>query len=67
MDKNSPELTATTQAEVLRLLERCKKEGFDHAARFLFRHNQEIVEIGIAAKLEPKARDLPSPFVYSMQ
>ena len=67
MSTDTSKLTQDVQDEVLRLLEQCKQDGLLSAAGFFFRHNQEIVEIAVSAKLEPKTRDLPSPFVYSMQ
>jgi hypothetical protein len=53
--------------EVDRLAAKCRKKGFEHAARYLTEKRTEVVEIAMRARLEPKRRDLPSPFVYSMQ
>ncbi len=53
--------------EVNRLAAECKVSGFDNAARYLADNRTAVVEIAIKARLEPKKRDLPSPFVYSMQ
>jgi hypothetical protein len=55
------------QKEVDRLADECKASGFGNAARYLVDYRTEIVEIALKARLEPKKRDLPSPFVYSMQ
>jgi hypothetical protein len=55
------------QKEVDRLIAECKVSGFDNAARYLTDNRAAVVEIAIRARLEPKKRDLPSPFVYSMQ
>jgi hypothetical protein len=52
---------------VNRLAAECKASGFDNAARYLADNRTAVVEIAIKARLEPKKRDLPSPFVYSMQ
>jgi hypothetical protein len=55
------------QKEVDRLAAECRKSGFENAARYLIDNRAGIVEIALKARLEPKKRDLPSPFVYSMQ
>jgi len=55
------------QKEVDRLADECKASGLGNAARYLVDYRTEIVEIALKARLEPKKRDLPSPFVYSMQ
>jgi hypothetical protein len=61
------DLRLDAQKEVKRLAAECKASGFDNAARYLADNKTAIVEIAIRAHLEPKKRDLPSPFVYSMQ
>jgi hypothetical protein len=61
------DLRRELQGEVDRLAAECRKNGFQHAARYLTEKRTEIVEIATRARLEPKKRDLPSPFVYSMQ
>ena len=60
-------LRLDVQKEVDRLAADCKVSGFDNAARYVADNRTAIVEIAIKARLEPKKRDLPSPFVYSMQ
>lgn len=55
------------QTEVDYLIAQCKAGGFDNAARYLADNRTAVIEIAIKARLEPKTRDLPSPFVYSMQ
>ena len=55
------------QEEVDRLIAECRAGGLDHAARYLADNRMAVVEIAIKARSEPKTRDLPSPFVYSMQ
>lgn len=64
---DSADLRLDVQKEVNRLAAECKVSGFDNAARYLADNRAAIVEIAIKARLEPKKRDLPSPFVYSMQ
>lgn len=66
MDDNT-DLRLDVQREVNRLAAECKASGFDNAARFLTDNMTAVVAIAIKARLEPKKRDLPSPFVYSMQ
>ena len=61
------DLRLDVQKEVDRLAAECKASGFDNAARYLADNKTAIVEIAIRAHLAPKKRDLPSPFVYSMQ
>jgi len=53
--------------EVDRLIAECRASGLDNAARYLADNRTAVVEIAIRARSEPKTRDLPSPFVYSMQ
>ena len=65
---DNADLRLDVQKQVDRLAAECKMSGFDNAARFLAADNRTaVVEIAIKARLEPKKRDLPSPFVYSMQ
>jgi hypothetical protein len=64
---DNAQLRLEVQREVNRLAAECKANGFDHAARFLTDNASAVVEIALKARLEPKTRDLPSPFVYSMQ
>jgi hypothetical protein len=64
---DNAELRLDVQKEVNRLAAECKVSGFDNAARYLADNRTAVVEIAIKARLEPKKRDLPSPFVYSMQ
>ncbi len=64
---DSADLRLEVQKEVDRLIADCKAGGFDNAARYLADNRSAVVEIAIKARLEPKTRDLPSPFVYSMQ
>ena len=64
---DNPDLRLDLQKEVDRLAAECKVRGFDNAARYLADNRTAVVEIAIKARLEPKKRDLPSPFVYSMQ
>jgi hypothetical protein len=64
---DNADLRLDVQKEVNRLAAECKVSGFDNAARFLADNRTAVVEIAIKARLEPKKRDLPSPFVYSMQ
>ena len=61
------QLRLDVQREVDRLISQCKANGFEHASRYLADNRTAVVEIAIKARLEPKTRDLPSPFVYSMQ
>ena len=61
------DLRRDAQREVDRLIAACRAGGFDNAARYLADNRPTIVEIAMKARLEPKTRDLPSPFVYSMQ
>ena len=61
------DLRLEVQREVDRLAAECKARGFDNAARYLADNRTAVVEIAMKARLEPKERDLPSPFVYSMQ
>ena len=61
------DLRLKVQREVDRLVAECKASGFDNAARYLADNRTVVVEIAMKARLEPKNRDLPSPFVYSMQ
>jgi len=61
------QLRRDVQGEVDRLIAECRTSGFDNAARYLADNRTAVVEIAIKARLEPKTRDLPSPFVYSMQ
>jgi hypothetical protein len=61
------DLRLDVQKEVDHLATECKVGGFDNAARYLTNNRTAVVEIAIKARLEPKKRDLPSPFVYSMQ
>ena len=55
------------QQEIDRLAAQCRESGLQHAARYLADNRAAVVEIALTARSEPKARDLPSPFVYSMQ
>jgi hypothetical protein len=64
---DSADLARDVQKEVDRLIAECKAGGFEHAARYLADNRSAVVEIAVKARLEPKTRDLPSPFVYSMQ
>ena len=64
---DNADLRLDVQKQVDRLAAECKMSGFDNAARFLADNRTAVVEIAINARLEPKKRDLPSPFVYSMQ
>jgi hypothetical protein len=64
---DNTDLRFDMQKEVDRLAAECKASGFGNAARYLADNRTAIVEIAIEARLEPKKRDLPSPFVYSMQ
>jgi hypothetical protein len=64
---DNADLRLDVQKEVDRLAAECKASGFSSAARYLADNKTAIVEIAIRAHLEPKKRDLPSPFVYSMQ
>jgi hypothetical protein len=61
------QLRIQVQTEVDRLIAQCKAGGFDNAARYLSDNRTAVLEIAIKARLEPKTRDLPSPFIYSMQ
>lgn len=61
------QLRRDVQTEVDRLISQCKAGGFDNAARYLADNRAAVIEIAIKGRLEPKTRDLPSPFVYSMQ
>lgn len=64
---DNADLRLDMQKQVDRLAAECRMSGFDNAARFLADNRTAVVEIAIKARLEPKKRDLPSPFVYSMQ
>jgi hypothetical protein len=64
---DNADLRLEVQREVDRLVAECKASGFDNAARYLADNRTAVVEIAMKARLEPKKRDLPSPFVYSMQ
>ena len=64
---DNAQLRLEVQKEVNRLAAECKAQGFDHAARFLTDNASAVVELALKARSEPKTRDLPSPFVYSMQ
>jgi len=64
---DNADLRLDVQKEVNRLAAECKVSGFDNAARYLADNRTAVVEIAIKARLEPKKRELPSPFVYSMQ
>lgn len=64
---DSADLRPEVQKEVDRLIAECKASGFHHAARYLADNRTTVVEIAVKARLDPKTRDLPSPFVYSMQ
>ena len=64
---DNTDLRLDVQREVDRLVAECRVSGFDNAARYLADNRTAVVEIAIRARLEPKKRDLPSPFVYSMQ
>ena len=64
---DSADLRLDVQREVDRLIAECQSNGFDNAARYLADNRAVVIEIAMKAKLEPKGRDLPSPFVYSMQ
>ena len=64
---DNTDLRLELQEEVDRLAAECKASGFGNAARYLADCRTAIVEIAVKARLEPKKRDLPSPFVYSMQ
>jgi hypothetical protein len=64
---DNADLRLDVQREVDRLAAECKASGFDNAARYLADNRTAVVEIAMKARSEPKNRDLPSPFVYSMQ
>ncbi len=64
---DNADLRLDVQKEVDRLIADFKAGGFDHAVRYLVDNRTAVVEIAVKARLEPKTRDLPSPFVYSMQ
>jgi hypothetical protein len=64
---DSADLRADVQREIDRLLTEFKAGGFDNAVRYLTDNRAAVVEIAVKARLEPKTRELPSPFVYSMQ
>jgi len=61
------DLQRDAQREVDRLIAECRAGGFENAARYLADNRTAVVEIAMKARLEPKTRALPSPFVYSMQ
>lgn len=65
--EDSARLRAELVIEIAKLAQDCKKAGAEHAARFLTDHRAEVLEIALRARMEPKKRDLPSPFIYSMQ
>lgn len=60
-------LRADVQKDIDRLVAEFKAGGFDNAARYLVDNRAAVVEIAVKARLEPRTRELPSPFVYSMQ
>ncbi|MFO1087390.1 MAG: hypothetical protein U1E21_22765 [Reyranellaceae bacterium] len=64
---DSANLRRDMQSEVDRLIAECKAGGFDNAARYLVDHRATVVDIAVKARSEPDKRELPSPFVYSMQ
>lgn len=64
---DSAELRADIQKQIDRLIAEFKAGGFDNAVRYLSDNRAAVVEIAVKARLEPKTRELPSPFVYSMQ
>ncbi len=61
------DLRREAQRDVDRLIAEFRSGGFGNAARYLADNRAAVVEIAVKARLEPKTRDLPSPFVYSMQ
>ncbi|MGE0578089.1 hypothetical protein, partial [Reyranella sp.] len=61
------DLRADVQKEIDRLIAEFKAGGLDNAARYLVDNRAAVVEIAVKARLEPKTRELPSPFDYSMQ
>lgn len=64
---DNADLRLEVQKEIDRLAAEFKARGFDNAARYLAANRAAVIEIAVRARLEPKKRDLPSPFVYSMQ
>lgn len=64
---DNADLRRDVQREVDRLIAECRASGLDNAARYLADNRTAVVEIAMKARLEPKTRVLPSPFVYSMQ
>lgn len=70
-DAVSPEEVAKLQQEIGKQISRlaadCKASSAEHAARFFSNHRSTILQIALKARTEPKKRDLPSPFIYSMQ
>ena len=65
--EDTARLRAELVVEIAKLAEACRTAGAEHAARFLTERRNEVLEIALRAKTEPKKRDLPSPFIYSMQ
>ena len=61
------ELMAGLEAEVDALIAQCRASHALRAERFFVTHRQAVLQVALAARKEPKKRDLPSPFVYSMQ
>ncbi|MGQ0581561.1 MAG: hypothetical protein ACT4O6_06470 [Reyranella sp.] len=60
-------LRAELAVEIAKLADACRQAGAKYAARFLTERRAEVLEIAFRARTEPKKRDLPSPFIYSMQ
>ncbi len=60
-------LRADVHKEIDRLIAEFKAGGFDNAARYLTDNRAAVAEIAVKARQEPRTRELPSPFVYSMQ
>jgi len=61
------DLRRNVQRQIDRPIAEFRAGGFDNTARYLADNRAVVVEIVTKARLEPKTRDLPSPFVYSMQ
>jgi len=59
------DLRRDAQRQVGRRIAECRAGDFDNAARYLADYRAVVVEIAMKARLEPKARDLPSPFVQA--
>ena len=65
--EDTARLRAELVVEIAKLAEACRVAGAEHAARYLTERRNEVLEIALRARMEPKKRDLPSPFIYSMQ